>query len=206
MRHSLCRFMPILVLLTALLVPAASSAQPRAAAEALFTQGREAMQRGDYDTACKQFRESDRIDPAVGTKFNIAECEQERGRLATAWELFRAVAGQLGPDDERLPIATARADALERRVPKLTIRLAPGAPGDTTVRAGKLELGPASFGIPLPLDPGTHLLVVTAPAHGARSFTVQLAETQARSIVVEPGKRVAPRSEQEQPTASDQDR
>jgi hypothetical protein len=59
-------------------------AQNPAAAEALFEQARAAMAAGSYDIACARFRDSDKLDPAVGTRFNLADCEERRGRVATA--------------------------------------------------------------------------------------------------------------------------
>ena len=167
--------------------PALAHAQ-QAAADALFDSARVAMSKGDFDVACEQFRASDKLDPAVGTELNLADCEEKRGRLASAWELYRTVEEQLGERDERLPFAHARAQALAARVPKLTLLLAPGAAKDSTVRDGGVELGGAAFGIALPLEPGVHELVVSAPGFEARSFRVQLSEGQAQSLSVAPGR------------------
>ena len=60
------------------------------AAAALFDEGRAALQRRDWDFACAKFAASERLDPAIGTQFNLANCEEERGRLATAWVMFLA--------------------------------------------------------------------------------------------------------------------
>src|SRR5262245_31877335 len=65
------------------------------AAEALFEEGRSALAAGDLDLACARFRESNRLDPAVGTVLNLADCEEKRGKLATAWTLFRRASTEL---------------------------------------------------------------------------------------------------------------
>lgn len=158
-----------------------------AAAEALFDQGRAAMQKRDYETACQRFRESERIDPAAGTKLNLADCEEKRGRIASAWELFRAALRDLPDGDERQAIAAARAAALEPRLPMLTLRLAAGAPASTRVRFGNAEIGPGSFGVPLPLDPGTYTLVVAAPGHASRPVQITLAESARQTVELAPG-------------------
>jgi hypothetical protein len=177
--------------LAAMLTTTYASAQGggAAAAEALFNQGREALDKGDYAAACKLFRESDRLDPAPGTKLNLADCEERRGRVATAWELFRATLQELPESDDRHAIAEQRVVALEMRLARLTMRLAPGAPAGTTVKVGDLELGSSSFGIALPLDPGKHRLVVSAPGFAPRSFDVELAEGKAKAITVGPGEK-----------------
>ncbi|HEY3665500.1 MAG TPA: hypothetical protein VGL19_05845 [Polyangiaceae bacterium] len=174
------------VLLTGILLSGHAVAQ-EAAADALFDSARSAMAHRDFDRACEQFRASDKLDPAAGTELNLADCEEKRGRLASAWELFRMVEEKLNPSDERVTVAHARAQGLQARVPKLTLALAPGMPSSSTVRDGGVELGSATFGISLPVDPGAHELVVSAPGFESRSFHVQLAEGESRSLVVSPG-------------------
>jgi hypothetical protein len=153
-------------------------AQNPAAAEALFEQARAAMAAGSYDIACARFRDSDKLDPAVGTRFNLADCEERRGRLATAWSLFRGVLSELAQDDDRRPIAEQRVAKLKPRLPIVTLVLPPDAASGTRVRLDGVELGEASFGVPLPMDPGAHELKLLPP-HGAertKTFTVQEGE------------------------------
>ena len=140
-------------------------AQNPAAAEALFEQARAAMAAGSFDIACARFRDSDKLDPAVGTRFNLADCEERRGRVATAWSLFRGVLSELAQDDDRRPIAEERARALEPRVPYLKMVPSAGAPPGLRVRIDGVELGEGSFGVALPMDPGPHDLALI-PAEG----------------------------------------
>lgn len=158
-----------------------------AAAEALFEQGRQAMETKDYDVACDKFRESQRLDPAAGTQFNLANCEEQRGKLATAWELYRSVIEQLPADDTRLATAKERAAGLANRLPKLTITLVPDAPKGTVVERDGVALGSASLGVALPVDPGKHEIVVKAPNHGPKSFGVNISEKESKSLAVAPG-------------------
>ncbi len=176
--------LPVLV---AILVATGRARAQEAAADALFDSARTAMAKGDFDRACEQFRASDKLDPAPGTELNLADCEEKRGRLASAWELFRTVEEKLNPSDERLPVAHGRAHALEARVPRVTLTLGPNAPSGSTVRDGNVELGAAAFGIALPMDPGAHELVVAAPGFAPRSFKIQLAAGENRAVVVLPG-------------------
>ncbi|HEU5075007.1 MAG TPA: hypothetical protein VFU02_12545 [Polyangiaceae bacterium] len=170
----------------------AEAAQPPdaargAAAEALFESGHEAMSKGDYDTACARFAESNRLDPAVGSLLNLAACEEKRGRLATSWQLFKRVMSDLPPGDDRYPIAQRRASALRPRVPHVTLKLASDAPKQTTVKYGAVVLGHASFDVPLPFDPGEHRLLVGAPEREARAYTVVVSEGETKVLTVGPG-------------------
>lgn len=176
------------LLLAGLLLTAPVAAQTKgAAAEALFNEAQAAMEKADYPTACQRFRESDRLDPAIGTKLNLAVCEEKRGNLATAWDLLRAVIDTAEPGDDRRALAQDMASKLQPRVPKLTIRLAADAPKETSLREGSLVLEGASLGIALPMDPGKHRFVVAAPGRSERLLSVELHEGEVKDVEVEPG-------------------
>lgn len=149
--------------------PAQAQTNP-AAAEALFEQARAAMADGKYDIACARFRDSDKLDPAVGTRLNLADCEEHRGHVATAWSLFRSVFAELNPDDDRRPIAEKRARALQSRLPYVTLVRTPQTPAGLHVKVDGVELGEGSYGLALPMDPGPHSLVLS-PADGGEPHT-----------------------------------
>jgi hypothetical protein len=158
-----------------------------AAAEELFRQGRAASQNKDFSTACAKFRESNRLDPAIGTVFNIADCEEKLGRLATSWTLFQEVVQRLPSDDERRPIAVQRARSLEARVPTLTIHLLPSDRTDVVVRRDGIALGTASLDTPLPVDPGEHTVVVEAPGTQSALFVSKVGTAEHASLEVRVG-------------------
>ena len=158
-----------------------------AGAEALFREGRALITQGDVAGACAKFRESNRLDPAVGTVFNIADCEEKLGHLAQAWTLFQEVVQRLPANDDRHGIAEQRAAALEPRLPRLRLRLAASAPAGTRVERDGVELGAASLESALPVDPGNHRLRVSAPGHETREFSIALNEGEQKSLDVSPG-------------------
>jgi hypothetical protein len=164
----------------------AESADP-AAAEALFREGRELADVGDHAGACAKFHESARLDPALGTTFNIADCEEKQGHLARAWTLYREVAQRLPVSDRRRPMAEQRLRALEPRLPWLNLRLRAGAPASTRVERDGVELGAASLGSDLPIDPGIHVVRLSAPGHHPREYRVELVEGERLTLDVEPG-------------------
>jgi len=184
--------MPVLLVgLMLVPTPAAAQSHDPVAAEALFRQGRDAMKKGDWPTACAKFEESQRLDAAAGTLLNLAECEQKLGRIASAWQHYQEATDLLPSSDPRFAIAKRAAQAIAPRVPKLTITLDPSAPPDTRVARDEVELGSGSLGTALPVDPGAHVIVVTAPGHEARKLVVRLEAGAVETIDVAPGEKIA---------------
>src|SRR5262245_14840909 len=97
----------------------AQSTDDRVAAESLFSSGRELMQAGKYQEACEKFESSRRLEPALGTTLNLANCYEKLGRTASAWAEFKSAAAEA----QRLGDPTRKATALERAAalePKLS--------------------------------------------------------------------------------------
>jgi hypothetical protein len=195
-RHGVCRRIAAGVLPLAAAFGVAAEARAdgdhRATAEALFDKGRDAAKRGDLAGACAAFEESERLDPAPGTMFNLGDCEEKLGHLAAAWQWFQEASVKLPPSDKRRALVETRVKALKARLPMLAIRLAPDAPEGTTVTRDAIELRTASLGGSLPLDPGTHQVVVSAPGHSERRFVVEIKEGEQKELVVGPGPAMLP--------------
>jgi hypothetical protein len=179
----------LLVLGAAALFAHAAAAQgtDAAAATALFKEGRDAAKNGDYATACLKFEESLRLDFGVGTLLNLADCHEHRGHVATAWQMFQQAADQSAPTDKRRATAQERVAALEGRLPRLAVTVAPGAPPDTTVVRDGVLLGKASLGTALPVDPGDHVILAKAPDRAEGRFPIVAVEGQTVRVVVAPG-------------------
>jgi tetratricopeptide (TPR) repeat protein len=146
-------------------VPAlADSSGDAEAARALFRSGRGLAAEGKYEQACPKFEQSLKLDPGLGTKFNLADCYERLGKTATARTLFLDVASlarQAGQSD-REQVAAARAKDLEPQLHTLTIDVPSKPTGLTIFRDGK-EVLPSQWGAPQPVDPGKYELHVTAP-------------------------------------------
>jgi hypothetical protein len=161
------------------------------AAEALFAEGRQAAERGDYRTACERFGESERLDPAPGTLMNLGECKARLGLVASAWQHYREAADRFA-GDPRQDVAVREAAALEPRLSRLRIGLAPAAPTDTVVERDGERLGRGSYGVAVPVDPGAHRVVISAPGHRPRELQLPLAEGQVQELLAEPGPPLPP--------------
>jgi serine/threonine-protein kinase len=150
------------------------SAADKAAAEALFEQGKTLLSQNDTAAACAKFDASRRLDPAVGTLLFLGECYEKLGKKASAWVTFKeasTLAERLG--DQRKNIADVRASALQPQVSYLTVNVATPTEG-MTVRRGSVELSSASWGSPLPVDAGKQEIEATAPGKQRWSMTVDV--------------------------------
>src|SRR3954470_9846847 len=141
-RLSMASRLPAMLLIATGLVlwPCAALARDSAAGEALYRAAKESAKKGDWEKACAQFAESQRLDPAPGTLVNLADCEEHRGLVTSAWSHFTEVETQFKAGDARATYAHEHAVALEKRVPRLTIRLQAGAPASARVFRDEEEL------------------------------------------------------------------
>lgn len=152
-------------------------------ADALFKMARDASKRGDHETACRLFKESHALDPALGTLHNIARCEEDLGHVASAVQRYREVIAQAAPGSERAEYAIKRLRLLEPKVPELRLRLARNSESAAVAIDGRLlEAGELSRAVIL--DPGKHLIEVRREDGVAKTYTVTLAEGEHRELEV----------------------
>jgi hypothetical protein len=189
----------LLLVLGSAFVPGRASAQTGTLAESLFRDARVAMRAGDAEGACPLFAESYRLDPAHGTLFNLAVCEEERGRLASAWAAFRKLVDVAPFEDERVVEASARLLSLEARVPRLRVVLSAPLPADHALELDGVTLGSGALDGLLRVDPGKHTLRVTFGGETVRSRELEVAVGETLTYEVEPVV-VPPRSESAEPS------
>jgi hypothetical protein len=159
-----------LVLCLGLLSPSAAWAQADAAtvavAEKLFEEGRALMEAQRYEEACPRLAESARLDPATGTLLNLAECFERTGRIASAWATYRRAetAARRQGHRARLEFATEGFQRTAKKLAFLTVDVAERTPG-LVVKRDEEIVGAGSFGVAVPVDPGSYVLSATAEGH-----------------------------------------
>lgn len=169
-----------LALSAATIAPAAAAdptREDRAAATALFDEGRKLAADKKYADACPKFEAAMRLDPGMGTLFNLSDCYEHIGRSASAWSGYREVAAQAKaagqPDREKA--ARDRAAALEPKLAKVRLVLpAELASAQLTILRDGSPVPAALAGTAIPLDPGPHTLRVEAEGKTAWETNVTL--------------------------------
>jgi hypothetical protein len=154
------------VLMVAVEARADVSAQDRAAARSMFDSARELVKTGKYAEACPKFEESQRLDPGIGTQFNLADCYEHVGRTASAWSVFLEAASQarLAAQADREKASRERAEALSLRLVRLSIAVPPDSQvSGLEVRRDGTVVGTPMWGQGVPVDPGGHSVEASAP-------------------------------------------
>jgi hypothetical protein len=144
-----------------------AAAQPVSAADEAFQRGREALQVGKYQEACAAFEESQRLEPQLTTQFNIALCDEQLGKLASALALHREIAAR-GDNPAQRAKSAEMASELDMRVARLRIDVAVRRTRNEPVPAG-LEIlingTPTTNLTDLPIDLGTSRVIARAPGY-----------------------------------------
>ena len=186
---------PIAVaVLGVVLWPAAGAAQTcttKDAADQLFHDARLLTESRDHESACARFEASQRLDPALGTLLNLAVCHEELGRWERALALYRSVEAMAveTEDGQRAGFASEAASKLEKRMPRLVLRVDGERPGGLVVARNGQQMADDQFDRLVPVDAGLHVIVATAPGHRpfvARVLTGPETGETAVAIAMEP--------------------
>jgi hypothetical protein len=133
----------------------------------LWDDAGKAMDAQDYATACPKIEAVIRLRPdGLGAKLKLAKCYEGVGRLASAWSLYVLVESlaEKANQPDRQKAAHARVEALKPALATLTlivpdaVRALPGV----AVTCDDKVVEPAQWGVPLPMDKGRHVIVLTA--------------------------------------------
>jgi serine/threonine-protein kinase len=174
------------VLSTASAARADTNATDAATAEVLFDQGKKLLAEGKLDEACSKLAESNRLDSGIGTMLYLADCYERTKKTASAWAMFRE-ASQLAhkQGDAREKVARDRATALEAKLAKLTVVVAPEhrIDGLVVTRDGS-EMTAAQWSLELPVDPGVHRVTASAKGHKPWETTVTVSEAGSQKVDV----------------------
>ena len=142
-----------------------------------------------YDEACAKFKASHDLDKdATGTLLNLALCHEAIDKRATAWAEFRQVAAEsAGKREDRVAVAREHEAKLFPLLSYLTIVVEPKtrAPG-MKVELDANPIDDAAWGTELAIDPGKHVVRVSAPGRPAseREVVIDAEKVEHRSLAV----------------------
>ncbi|MDB5220288.1 MAG: hypothetical protein JWO86_8215 [Myxococcaceae bacterium] len=152
--------------------------------EVLFAEGTALVDQQRYAEALPKLEAAQRLDPGIGTQFNIAVCHEKLGRLATAWRTFEEVevAARAAGKTQRRQAARARLDAIRPRLSVLRVRS--DEPDEVLLKIDGVIVPKASWQF-WPVDAGDHKVEASAPAkHSWVATTRAPAAGQTDDLVV----------------------
>ena len=177
----------------------AGSADAPAQPPNALQKAQEDLDAGRFAEACKALKQLYREDPRPSTLYRIAQCYDKWGRIATAavhYDDYLATFGQLSDTEQKAErdneeTASARREALEKRIPKVVLKVPRDAPGTTRVLRKPLEEGPlvqVAIGVPLLIDPGEHVLTTEIPGRVSvfTKFTLREGENRIVEVQIPP--------------------
>jgi hypothetical protein len=165
------------------LTPGAARADgDAAAAQALFDEATALKDKDDWAGACPKFESSYRLDPALGTLLNLANCFEKLGKIASAWARWEeAYQWAIKNGDDRAEYAKTQRDALVPKLPKLTIVVTSPAPS-LSIERDTTKVTDAMYGAALPVDPGEHKVFVKRDDEVLKTEKVTAVEAQTSEI------------------------
>lgn len=179
----------VVVALTVVLAGPPARAEPTAndqsLAQSLFEQGKKLMGQERYAEACSKLQESQRLDPSGGTVLNLALCREREGKLATAWADFKTALSFARRDgrQDRVGAAEEHIAKLEPRLPKLTVEALDPAKKQK-ISIDETELRQGAWGIPMAVDPGSHVIHAEAPGKKPWETTIEIAVAARETVEV----------------------
>ncbi|RYZ64119.1 MAG: hypothetical protein EOP08_09635 [Proteobacteria bacterium] len=147
------------------LLPALAHAQGGSTfADAAFKEGRRLFDAHQYGAACAKFQTSYDMDPQRNTLQALAICREKEEKWASAWDRYLELARQASRagEEDKARLARDKASDLEKKLLYVVLVMDQPPTGlDITVDGTKLDA--SLLGTKLPVDPGPHDVVVTAP-------------------------------------------
>jgi hypothetical protein len=187
----------------------AQSKEELAEARAAFQEGVALAAGNNCAAALTKYRQVAKVKMTPQVAFNMADCEERLGRLVQALGDYRVAVSQAEGDKkakEVLKQASHRVEALEARIPKLTIARGKGAES-AVIELDGTEIGAGQLGSAVPVDPGPHVIVAKVSGKEQKRETVQLAEKENKTYKLEldlpPPKVETPPEEPKAPAAEE---
>jgi hypothetical protein len=188
-RLGLFRFTALVVFAAGTAISPAADAQTadelRAARE-LFQEAFKDEQEKRYDEALEKFRRVAKVRESASVRYRIATVLAASGHLREARDVFRALAASkasLPANDREIADSSAeRVAELDRRIPRLSLRIQDSPPPDVRVTVDGAPVPVSTTARSLELDPGDHVILATAQGSKPSEEHVVLAESEPEAV------------------------
>lgn len=151
-----------------------------------FREGEQAEKSKDYATALEKFEKALAIKTTPQLLLRVGSMQERLGKLVEAMVSYdRALeAANNAALNDVAAVAKDQSDALRPRLPTIVVQ--PAKPYDgLAVSLDGTALSAATLGSKLPVNPGDHKLVITAPGHRALAKSFSIAEKESKPLPFE---------------------
>ncbi len=183
--------------------------QTTAAARALAVEGLKLAKAGQCDEAIEKLDRAEKLRHAPIVLGKLGECLVSVGRLVEGTEALRRMLREPLPAEPNPPLTQAyeRAQVVlqeaKQRIPSLTINVTGAAPNEIKLRVDGNDVPSTVLGVELPLDPGRHIVEVSAVGYFKASAEprVEVGDKQTVSLELKRDPN-APREEPKEPSGA----
>jgi hypothetical protein len=164
----------------------------RTTARTLAQEGRDALDARNWAVAADRFARADALIHAPTLLLGLAEAQVGLGKLVTALEAYNRILREPLAPNAPAPftkaVETARRefDALQPRIPYVTVQVAGPAAAAAKVTIDGVEVPSAALGVKRAVDPGKHVIRVVAVGFLAAEAALIILEGKAESVTLEP--------------------
>ena len=159
--------------------PAQTQEELKAARE-LFQEAYKDEQEKRFPEALEKFQRVAKVKESASVRYRIATVLASMGRLREARDMYRALAATkaslAAADQEIADSAAERAAELDRRIPRLALRVEDDAPPDVRVTVDGAPVPVSTTPRSIELDPGDHVVSASARGSAPSEETVRLPE------------------------------
>ena len=146
------------------------SPEELSAAREMFQEAYKDEQEKRFAQALEKFQRVAAVKESASVRYRIGSVLEQLGRIREARDSFRALAASsanaTGPNQAIAANAAERAHQLDRKIPKLVLRLQANPPADTRVSVDGAPVPASTTPTRIELDPGEHVI---RPARRPRS-------------------------------------
>jgi hypothetical protein len=143
-----------------------------------------------YSDAVDMFTRAESLVHSPVHLLYMARSYEKLGQLVKARKTYIRVTNEKLPARASQPIKQAHADAdkeleaLEPRVPYVSVVVQGAGPNPVTVTMDGVQVPPALVGVPRPVDPGDHKFVATAQGMDSALSSVSVKEGHSETVVL----------------------
>jgi hypothetical protein len=166
----------------------ADTDRDRAAARSTAEAGADAFDAGQYERALELFGRAEQLVHAPTHLLFMARSLAKLGRLVEAHEVYLKIVKEQLPPNAPSAFKTAHKEAdaeiggIEARIAYVTVTVRGGDGTQATLRIDHTDVPAAEQGIPIPMDPGTHVFSASSGERQSPEKSVNLAEGAKQSL------------------------